>query len=613
MTTELNLGWLDTSISQKTDVDKSDLRESLQTLGSEMTGVQADVADKASLSHNHTTDQIIDLDTQLSDRVTREDGISTRQRLEAPRFSLGGVFVLEGALVLNASDGLDFDIPLTENISAFLFQNLGQVSDSVLIATLLFRQGASAKTVGFPSNWIWPGGTVVAVGTANKATLYRIASYDGGETWYVLSANVYNGAAVSTLDGDLAYGGLFYGNGFGGAGALGNRAIRYSSDTGFVELVAATLPVYKTGDLTHIKLNNRINKSGDTGYGDGGCAAYLEVRKAKTDGTPDMSGGGLLGRTATYDPATVTSSDSDGGRDHPKLAFQSPAPVVAGQDICVVWRNDTEDSSKYYSANFMINDKPLNPRAGPAWGNRRVYRSLNGGSSWTEMKRGGTTTEPSRGMYVFFGELYYSGGIVHGDPYRFSNANEATTYWPLIDGTNNWCRQKFKMRAAGDFVAKAVWVRLLSEADNPTLVVRLCSSDGTLIEEVAVPASNITKMTSTTVGLISKILGTPRGNPNADTDDEIKWFRVPFTTSRTLVADTSYQLQLKAGSGSKCRIGGTLNAKRNDFGYQSLEGFDGTTSVTFAEYTTDNGGVWKKVNAQNGTSFSYDLPILFEA
>lgn len=610
MTSAMDLTWIDQSIAAKSDVDKADLRLSLLTASTEISALQAGQADRAPLLHTHATSDVADLEDALADRVRLTGGEAANLLLKgATQLGLGQSTLTAGVLTLDLTDGAIFAQQLTSNVTSIAIENLPATTGALSIKLILAQDNAGSRTVTWPANWQGIGGDAVTqpATAGNSRSIYEVWSYDNGGTWTV-ERQVTGFAApsppVTTLDGDLAYGGLWYGNAFGGAGAIGNKTVRYSS-TGW-GFVAATIPVYKTGNLTHIRVNNRTDRAGESGYGNGQCTAWLEIRKALADGKPDMTSGGLLGRTNNYTPETVNGPHLSDANFHPKLAFQANVPVTAGAKICVVWKGSTTDNSKFYSANFLINDKPITPRAGPAWGDCKVWTSSNGGDTWSEAKRGGDT-EPSRGAYCFWGDFFYSDGIVHGNPYRYVNSS-AATYIPLIDG-GSFVRQRFQMRA-NSFTTKAVWVRLFSEAESPALTVTLQTSTGTVIEAIPVPASLVTKMTSGD-NVVSKLLGNPRGKPNAGTAAAIQWFRLPFSTNRTLAGGALYEVRITGTAGSKGRINGLQSGRREGL-YNSIEGFDGPASATVAEYTTNNGGTWSKVVSDSGNG-AHDLPIVFEA
>ena len=91
------------------------------------------------------------------------------------------------AATLNLRDGDNFVHDLTENVT-YTFSNPGS-SGTVSAFSLKVIQGATARTITWPSSVDWAGGTAPTLSTANDAVdVFVFFTHDGGTTYYGFTA-----------------------------------------------------------------------------------------------------------------------------------------------------------------------------------------------------------------------------------------------------------------------------------------------------------------------------------------------------------------------------------------------------------------------------------------
>ena len=92
-----------------------------------------------------------------------------------------------GAATLNMRDGTNFVHDLTENVT-YTFSNPAS-SGKVSSFTLKVIQGATARTITWPSSVDWAGATAPTLSTDNDAVdVFVFMTHDGGTTWYGFTA-----------------------------------------------------------------------------------------------------------------------------------------------------------------------------------------------------------------------------------------------------------------------------------------------------------------------------------------------------------------------------------------------------------------------------------------
>lgn len=88
-----------------------------------------------------------------------------------------------GAATLNMRDGTNFVHDLTENVT-YTFSNPAS-SGKVSSFTLKVIQGATARTITWPTSVDWAGATAPTLSTDNDAVdIFVFITHDGGTTWY---------------------------------------------------------------------------------------------------------------------------------------------------------------------------------------------------------------------------------------------------------------------------------------------------------------------------------------------------------------------------------------------------------------------------------------------
>jgi hypothetical protein len=244
----------------------------------------------------------------------------------------------------------------------------------------------------------------------------------------------------------------------------------------------------------------------------------------------------------TYRPGSVLEN---GGL--PRIAFASPAQLIAGQLYHVVFRNvDANPAVNYISVDglFTFGDpSPWQPRTSNAnWANLIYYRG-----AWSDDRGAG------QGVITPVMALYYSNGAVGGQGYM-----EVWVGMPKTISGASKVREAFTVSGPSRTVSAAS-VRVHRISGSSPLTVRLETAAGALVAEGTVPADQIS----------TGSLG--------------DWGTAPFGMTATLSAGGAYHLLVEAPADTE--YSAFVIREGAKWGFPAATYFaDGT-----AQYTTGSG------------------------
>ena len=98
--------------------------------------------------------------------------------------------ITANAVTVDLQDGNNFEVDLSDNITAgnFTISNPAS-SGNVSSFTLKVIQGATARTIAWPSSVDWAAATAPTLSTDNDAVDYFVfITHNGGTTWYGFTA-----------------------------------------------------------------------------------------------------------------------------------------------------------------------------------------------------------------------------------------------------------------------------------------------------------------------------------------------------------------------------------------------------------------------------------------
>jgi len=98
--------------------------------------------------------------------------------------------ISSNSVTVDLQDGNNFEVDLSDNITSgnFTISNPAS-SGNVSSFTLKVIQGATARTIAWPSSVEWPAATAPTLSTDDDAVDYFVfITHDGGTTWYGFTA-----------------------------------------------------------------------------------------------------------------------------------------------------------------------------------------------------------------------------------------------------------------------------------------------------------------------------------------------------------------------------------------------------------------------------------------
>jgi hypothetical protein len=416
-----------------------------------------------------------------------------------------------------------------------------------------------------------------AGGTAGLDTQgqYRISKGGVQSPTRGLTIEVVNAGATA----DLPYFGQYYGGAPFGASNAANLKLRSGS------LSAADSFFFRadrTGVIDKILMHWRTYLSGYAA-GDGGTYT-IQIRPADPNTRKPITSGAPICQVTGISPGS-TSSNSWKNLIHD---FTTTGQVIAKQPYCIVWINTHADPAGNHVSNNIGSatafDDPTDPAdyQEPAGINpANVGSSITPVSGWSPVMIDGTIRWHQwpaiaeagvlhyRRLGGLYGQLRYSDGIWVGPGGAYGGAQG---YKVPISG-NNHLRERFRVTRATRVVS-GVFLRVVRlNASSGSLTFSLesgpasdTSGNGTIIEQVTFPASNIFD-----VGGGENVNGV-----GGAAIDFVPWTWFPFTQNRTLTLGQIYNARVFSPSGN-------FSMWCNGRGDSFMQGPDGR-DLTWAEW-----------------------------
>jgi len=284
------------------------------------------------------------------------------------------------------------------------------------------------------------------------------------------------------------------------------------------EQVAYRFRATETSALTSIRIY--IIANGDTGYSNG-TGGTIRADVYADDGTASHlpTGSSLASGSMTPGNPAGFPPDSDTSHKFPTITFSTPATLVAGTLYHIVFRNaDPSPTVNFLSVDglYVYADLPACQPAFPDTDWANLVKPAAG--SWSTDRGAG------RGATTPIMALNYANGRVGGMGYM-----ETWEIAPKTISGSMAAREAFTVSGSSRQVS-SVSVRLKRVSGSSPLLVRLETSNGSLVEQGSIPASSIP-----TTGYAS-------------------WATYTFASSHTLATGQSYHLVLSSASDTSYSI-----------------------------------------------------------
>jgi hypothetical protein len=226
-----------------------------------------------------------------------------------------------------------------------------------------------------------------------------------------------------------------------------------------------------TGTLTGFR-KFLIWGSGNTGY-NAGTGGTIRFQLWTDDGTSAHLPGTMISNAQVDSVAPP----SNGGGYYPQLTFTTPPSVTAGTLYHLVITNvDADPVNNYVSVDDLWTDGALTPAqptvADVDWA--LLQKSTSGSGSWV-----------LRQCFLPTLELFYSNGNAQGRGWM-----EVWVSQPKRISGSAGVRERIAV-GGGDKIVTAAYLRLKRVSGSSPLTLRLEDSGGTLIDSVAIPASQV--------------------------------------------------------------------------------------------------------------------------
>ena len=286
----------------------------------------------------------------------------------------------------------------------------------------------------------------------------------------------------------------------------------------------------------------RVQQRGGSGYSAGNGGTIRVSIQADSSGKPS----GTILSSLTFDPG------NPGGNWEvwTRLAFANAAALTAGQLYHVVFDNVAPSpTSNYISLNILYYWGGSTPRQPTMSDDFAVLYATP--STWVVQS----------GETAIF-DLAYANGTHDGMGY----VGALIGNYGVISGASSLVRQHFTVSGASRTISSAN-VKVRRTSGSSPLTIRLEKGDGTLIEEVSVPAGSI-----------------PVSAPGND-DGGAVWATASFATAHVLTTGQSYNLRLSTAAGTQYTA--TPVQEGTDKGLASYRFTDGD-----GQATTNGGSSW---------------------
>jgi hypothetical protein len=214
------------------------------------------------------------------------------------------------------------------------------------------------------------------------------------------------------------------------------------------------------------------------GYSDG-TGGQLKISLETDDGTIlHRPSGNILASYLDLNPLI-------NGTHNVVYTFNNPAKLTAGKLYHIHFTNpDSNPMNNWVSINFIYSTSGTFDRM-------PVTKILN----LAVLRKEGLTPFKDQTDYTPLYALFYSDSTQTGQGYHFAGVQTPND----ISGNDFKVRSNFTV-SGGDKIVTKVWARIKKVSGNEDLIMRLEETDGSLIEEVVVPNSEI----SSSMGWISK-------------------------------------------------------------------------------------------------------------
>ena len=273
-------------------------------------------------------------------------------------------------------------------------------------------------------------------------------------------------------------------------------------------IVSYRIRARHTGVVDQIRIYLIPDHSGYAA-GNGGT---IEVTLHPDDGAATHNPGSTV--LATYVIRNVLSLPSP-DRYFYVVKFASPPTLTAGDLYHLVFRNiDSNPSVNYLSVDDLYEVTPTTP----------VQPTMNDMDAAVLLGDSGNSWAPRRGYTPIY-ELDFSNGTTEGVGYI-----EGWIGAPQFISGANAVRETFTV-AGSPVTVSSVAVRVARVSGAGPLQLRLENADGSVIEEVAVPATQVRESNAT--------------NPYYG------WMKATFSSALTLFHGQTYHLDLEAASSSE--------------------------------------------------------------
>ncbi len=292
-------------------------------------------------------------------------------------------------------------------------------------------------------------------------------------------------------------------------------------------------------------LSVRVQQRGGPVYSDGD-GGNVRISLQTDDGSRAHRPSGEILAEVTVQPGNPEGEWTT----YEAWAFPEPAEVAAGELYHVVFENTAATpGDDYISINEIFVWEPDEPRQPALLDEYAVL--YDEGDGW-KLERNATADM----------DLSYADGSHDGVAYIHNMCDR----YGVIAGPDQLVRERFTV-SGGDRVVDGVAVRLKRTSGSDDLVISVERDDGTILEELAVPAAEV-----------------PQADPGC-ADSQADWVTVSLTAPLTLEDGETYDLRLSTGIGSQYTAEPIREA--TDQGMSSYRFIDGG-----AERSTDGGSSW---------------------
>lgn len=243
----------------------------------------------------------------------------------------------------------------------------------------------------------------------------------------------------------------------------------------------------------------------------GGTGGKIQVTLHTDDGTAAHNPSSTVLASYVISGAATLPSPA---RYFYTVKFSSPPSLTAGQIYHMVFKNiDANPTVNFISVDALYQLNPTAP----------IQQALGNLDAGVLLSDGGGPWNPRLGYTPIY-QLSFTNGVTEGVGYieGWVGAPEP------VSGTRA-VREAFTVSGSSVKIA-SVAVRVARVAGNDPLVVRLENANGVLIEQATIPASAI-----------------PQSNATAPS---YFWASLPFSTTYTLLAGSTYHLDLQSSATS---------------------------------------------------------------